>query len=92
MIAAATDWLSRYDALLAPSAPAGAPAGLDGTGDPSCCTLASLLGAPAITLPVARDAHGMPLGLQLVAPAGDDARLLAVAAWCEERLPFAGLV
>jgi Asp-tRNA(Asn)/Glu-tRNA(Gln) amidotransferase A subunit family amidase len=34
----------------------------------------------------------MPLGLQLVAPAGDDARLLAVAAWCEERLPFAGLV
>jgi Asp-tRNA(Asn)/Glu-tRNA(Gln) amidotransferase A subunit family amidase len=22
----------------------------------------------------------------------DDARLLAVAAWCEERLPFAGLV
>ena len=92
MIAAATDWLSRYDALLVPSAPAGAPAGLDGTGDPSCCTLASLLGAPAITLPVARDAHGMPLGLQLVAPAGDDARLLAVAAWCEERLPFAGLV
>ena len=92
MIAAATDWLSRYDALLVPSAPAGAPAGLDGTGDPSCCTLASLLGAPAITLPVARDAHGMPLGLQLVAPAGDDAHLLAVAAWCEERLPFAGLV
>jgi Asp-tRNA(Asn)/Glu-tRNA(Gln) amidotransferase A subunit family amidase len=92
MIAAATDWLSHYDALLVPSAPAGAPAGLEGTGDPSCCTLASLLGAPAITLPVARDAHGLPLGLQLVAPAGDDARLLAVAAWCEEHLPFAGLV
>jgi Asp-tRNA(Asn)/Glu-tRNA(Gln) amidotransferase A subunit family amidase len=92
MIAAATDWLSRYDALIVPSAPAGAPASLDGTGDPSCCTLASLLGAPAITLPVARDAHGMPLGLQLVAPAGDDARLLALAAWCEAHLPFAGLV
>jgi amidase len=92
MIAAATDWLSRYDALLVPSTPAGAPASLDATGDPSCCTLASLLGAPAITLPVALDAHGMPLGLQLVAPAGDDARLLAVAAWCEERLPFTGLV
>ncbi len=92
MIAAATDWLSRYDALLVPSAPAGAPASLEGTGDPSCCTLASLLGAPAITLPVALDARGMPLGLQLVAAADDDARLLAVAAWCEARLPFAGLV
>jgi len=92
MIAASTDWLSRYDALIVPSAPDGAPAGLDGTGDPACCTLASLLGAPAITLPVARDARGMPLGLQLVAPAGDDARLLALAAWCEAHLPFAGLV
>ena len=28
----------------------------------------------------------------LVAPAGDAVRLLAVAAWCEQRLPFAGLV
>lgn len=92
MIAAATDWLSRYDALIVPSAPSGAPAGLGTTGDPSCCTLASLLGAPAITLPVALDPRGLPLGLQLVAPAGEDARLLAVASWCEARLPFAGLV
>jgi amidase len=91
MIAAATAWLSHYDALIAPPTTGAAPAGLDSTGDPSCCTLASLLGAPAITLPVARDARGLPLGLQLVAPAGDDARLLSVAAWCEARLPFAGL-
>jgi Asp-tRNA(Asn)/Glu-tRNA(Gln) amidotransferase A subunit family amidase len=34
----------------------------------------------------------MPIGVQLVAPAHDDARLLAVAAWCESHLPFAGLV
>ena len=92
MIAAAADWLGRYDALLVPSAPAGAPAGLARTGDPSCCTLASLLGAPAITLPVALDAGGLPLGAQLVAPAGHDAALLGVAAWCEARLPFRGLL
>jgi Asp-tRNA(Asn)/Glu-tRNA(Gln) amidotransferase A subunit family amidase len=92
MIAAAADWLGRYDALLVPSAPAGAPAGLAKTGDPSCCTLASLLGAPAITLPVALDANGLPLGAQLVAPAGHDAALLGVAAWCEARLPFTGLL
>jgi Asp-tRNA(Asn)/Glu-tRNA(Gln) amidotransferase A subunit family amidase len=91
-IAAATDWLSRYDALIAPPTTGSAPAGLDSTGDPSCCTLASLLGAPAITLPIARDARGLPLGMQLMAPPGDDARLLAVASWCERQLPFAGLV
>jgi Asp-tRNA(Asn)/Glu-tRNA(Gln) amidotransferase A subunit family amidase len=91
MIAAATDWLSHYDALIAPPTTGAAPAGLDGTGDPSCCTLASLLGAPAITLPVGCDARGLPLGMQLLAAPGEDARLLAVAAWCEARLPFEGL-
>lgn len=92
MIAAGSDWLVRYDALLVPPAPAAAPQGLAGTGDPSCCTLASLLGAPAIVLPVARDAGGLPLGLQLVAAPGRDAAVLDVAAWCEARLPFTGLV
>lgn len=92
MIATAVDWLGQYDALLAPSAPAGAPEGLGTTGDPSCCSFASLLGAPALTLPIARDTHGLPLGLQLMAPPGADSRLLGVAAWCEAHLPFAGLV
>jgi Asp-tRNA(Asn)/Glu-tRNA(Gln) amidotransferase A subunit family amidase len=91
MIAGGLDWLANFDALLVPAAPAGAPEGLQKTGDPSCCTLASLLGAPAITLPVGRDAKGLPLGAQLVAAPGADAHLLAVAAWCEARLPFAGL-
>jgi Asp-tRNA(Asn)/Glu-tRNA(Gln) amidotransferase A subunit family amidase len=92
MIALAADWLSNYDALIAPPAPAGAPRGLDGTGDPSCCTLASLLGAPAITLPIGLDASGLPLGMQLVANPGSDDGLLAIAAWCEDLLPFGGLV
>jgi Asp-tRNA(Asn)/Glu-tRNA(Gln) amidotransferase A subunit family amidase len=91
MIAVALDWLANFDALLVPSAPAGAPEGLQKTGDPSCCTLASLLGAPAITLPVGRDGSGLPLGAQLVAAPGADAQLLAVAAWCEARLPYAGI-
>jgi amidase len=91
MIAAATDWLARYDALLAPPTTGTAPEGLASTGDPGCCTLASLLGAPAVTLPVARAANGLPLGLQLVGVPGGDDHLLAVAAWCEPRLPFAGL-
>jgi Asp-tRNA(Asn)/Glu-tRNA(Gln) amidotransferase A subunit family amidase len=92
MITAATDWIGHYDAVIAAPAPAAAPEGLDSTGDPSCCTLASLLGAPAITLPIGFDAGRLPLGMQLFASPGNDAKLLAVAAWCEARLPFRGLV
>jgi len=85
-----TDWCTGFDAVLSPAAPAAAPKGLDTTGDPSCCTLWSLLGFPAITIPVGLVA-GMPIGMQLAAAAGADDRLLSVAAWCESRLPFRGL-
>lgn len=91
MIACARDWLGHFDALLVPSAPGAAPRGLHATGDPACCTLASLLGAPALSLPVGLNAARLPLGAQLVAAPGADEALLAVAAWCEARLPFAGL-
>ncbi|HEY8244356.1 MAG TPA: amidase [Casimicrobiaceae bacterium] len=87
MIATATSWLAPFDALCAPSAPGPAPEGLGTTGDPSCCTLASLLGFPAISLPVGRSAGGLPLGMQLVGLAGDDDDLLSVARWCEAGLP-----
>ena len=80
MIAGATAWLASFDALVVPPAPGPAPSGLGTTGDPSCCTLASLLGFPAITLPIALTAERLPLGLQLVGIAGDDDALLAVAA------------
>ncbi len=87
MIAGALAWLSSYDALVAPPAPGPAAEGLDTTGDPSCCTFASLVGAPALTLPVGRAPNGLPVGMQLVGRPGEDGALLAVAAWCEARLP-----
>jgi Asp-tRNA(Asn)/Glu-tRNA(Gln) amidotransferase A subunit family amidase len=90
-IAFFTHWFEGFDAVLAPSAPGPAPRGLATTGDPSCCTLWSLLGFPAITLPVGL-AQRMPVGLQLAGPAGCDDSLLAVAAWCGARLSFRGLV
>jgi Asp-tRNA(Asn)/Glu-tRNA(Gln) amidotransferase A subunit family amidase len=91
-IAALTAWIGEYDAIIAPPAPGPAPEGLDATGDPSCCTLWSLTGFPAITLPIGLAPNGLPLGMQLAAPAGRDDALLAIAAWCESRLPFKGLV
>ena len=92
LIAAATEWLAPFDAVACPPAPSVAPADLTQTGDPACCTLWSLLGFPAVCLPIAAAANGLPLGLQLAAIAGGDERLLAVARWCEARLPFVGLV
>jgi Asp-tRNA(Asn)/Glu-tRNA(Gln) amidotransferase A subunit family amidase len=41
----------RYDAILTPAAPSAAPKGLASTGDPSFCTLWTLCGMPALSLP-----------------------------------------
>ena len=82
------DWLSNFDAVLGAPATGEAPASLATTGDPACCTLWSLLGFPAITIPVGLGAKGLPLGAQLAAPQGADDRLLAVAAWCERAVGF----
>ncbi|MEO8674042.1 MAG: amidase [Casimicrobiaceae bacterium] len=90
-IASFAHWLSGFDAVISPPATGGAPEGLDATGDPAFCTLWSLLGFPAISIPIGLDGKGLPLGMQIVAPAGADNRVLDVAAWCESRLPFAGL-
>jgi len=46
----------------------------------------NLLDLCAICLPVGRDAAGMPVGLQLVAPRGDDEALLGAALAVEEAL------
>ncbi|MET0440947.1 MAG: amidase [Casimicrobiaceae bacterium] len=89
-IAFFTGWLDEYDAVLAPSAPSTAPRGLDTTGDPSCCSLWSLLGFPAISIPAGL-VDGLPIGLQLAAPQGRDDSLLSAAVWCEERIAFRGL-
>ncbi len=71
------------DLLLTPAAPGAAPASLKTTGDPLFNRPWQLLGCPCLTLPCGLDANGLPLGLQLVARPGDDARLFAAAAWVE---------
>jgi amidase len=86
-----TEWLEGIDAVVSPPARGTAPAGLESTGDPACCTLWTLLGFPAISIPIACARNGLPLGMQLSAPQEADDRLLAVAAWCEARIPFAPL-
>jgi Asp-tRNA(Asn)/Glu-tRNA(Gln) amidotransferase A subunit family amidase len=91
MIAALTEWLVPFDAIVSPAAAGPAPADLTQTGDPAYCTLWSLTSFPAISIPIGLAPNGLPLGLQLAAAQGQDAALLAVAQWCETRLPFKGL-
>jgi Asp-tRNA(Asn)/Glu-tRNA(Gln) amidotransferase A subunit family amidase len=71
----------RYDAILTPAAPGTAPKGLGSTGDPSFCTLWTLAGLPALSLPLLHGSNGMPLGVQLVGRRHFDARLLRTARW-----------
>ncbi|MBE0605311.1 MAG: amidase [Deltaproteobacteria bacterium] len=74
-----------HDAILTPATTGEAPVGLESTGSPIFCTIWTLCGMPAITLPMMQGAHGMPIGVQLVGARGDDARLLRTARWLVNR-------
>ncbi|MFQ5955113.1 MAG: amidase [Kiloniellales bacterium] len=80
------DVFNEFDAILTPAAPGEAPVGLESTGNPVFCTLWTLCGTPAITLPLFEGSNGMPIGAQLVGQRGDDARLLRTAQWLLRRL------
>ena len=70
----------RYDAIITPAATGEAPP-LETTGSPIFCTLWTYCGLPAITVPLLTGRNGLPIGVQLVGPNGDDARLLRTARW-----------
>ena len=70
----------RYDAFVTLGACGAAPIGLGTTGNTIMNVTASLLGVPALTLPVLSD-EGLPLGLQLLGGQNRDADLFAVAVW-----------
>ena len=69
-----------YDALLTLAAPGEAPLGLSSTGDAVFSVIWTLMGVPAITLPMLVGENGLPIGIQLIGAKGEDAKLLAIAA------------
>ncbi|MSQ60624.1 MAG: amidase [Betaproteobacteria bacterium] len=83
--------LEDHDAIVTPPAADEAPT-LESTGDPSLCTLWTLLGVSAITIPTGLGPNGLPLGVQIIGNPGESNHLLSTAAWCERRAGFKGLV
>jgi Asp-tRNA(Asn)/Glu-tRNA(Gln) amidotransferase A subunit family amidase len=79
-------FMERYDAILTPAALGTAPKGLGSTGDPSFCTLWTLLGLPALSVPLLQGSNGLPLGVQLVGRKNFDARLMRTARWMVKQL------
>tara|TARA_B100001123_G_scaffold15100_1_gene17178 strand:- start:4234 stop:5667 length:1434 start_codon:yes stop_codon:yes gene_type:complete len=83
-----------YDLLLSPTAPTTAfPLG-DKTGDPmlmylnDVCTIPSnLAGHPSMSVPFGTGDDGLPIGVQVLAPALDEATMFRAAAVLEEAAP-----
>jgi Asp-tRNA(Asn)/Glu-tRNA(Gln) amidotransferase A subunit family amidase len=79
------------DVLLAPAVPDEAPEGIQQSGDPSYCVPWTLLHTPSLAVPVCNGPHGLPIGVQLIARIGDDARLLAAGRALEAALQAEGV-
>lgn len=77
---------TSVDVLLTPATPAPAPRDLGTTGDARFQSPWTHAGVPAIALPSGLSQSGLPLGIQLLAPALQEERLLRVARWCEAAL------
>ncbi len=80
---ATRDLFAHCDVLLVPSAPGTAPETLESTGDSRFNRLWTLLGLPCVNVPGHYGENGLPLGLQVVAPFGQDALTLQAAHWIE---------
>ncbi|MEQ1617571.1 MAG: Asp-tRNA(Asn)/Glu-tRNA(Gln) amidotransferase subunit GatA [Terricaulis sp.] len=89
------DVFAEVDAILTPATPSAAFALGEKSGDPVAMYLndiftvtANLAGLPALALPAALDAQGLPLGLQVIGRALDEESVLAVAAALEKAAGF----
>ena len=89
------DAFAEVDAILTPATPSAAFALGEKSGDPVAMYLndiftvtANLAGLPALALPAACDAQGLPLGLQVIGRALDEESVFAVAAAVEKAANF----
>ncbi|HWQ56345.1 MAG TPA: amidase [Bryobacteraceae bacterium] len=79
----------EVDVLATPATPSAAPCDLSTTGDAAFNTPFSVLGVPAITVPMPRQSGQMPLGLQLSGRYHAETTLFALALAYEQHAPRA---
>jgi Asp-tRNA(Asn)/Glu-tRNA(Gln) amidotransferase A subunit family amidase len=77
-----------FDAVVSLPAFGEAPRGLSFTGRAEYCAPWTLLGVPALSLPIGFGHNGLPLGLQIVGAYRQDGLLLRAAKWIELTLGF----
>ena len=75
----------HYDAILAPAAPGQAPKGLETTGRAIFNGMWTLMGVPAVSVPLLTGADGLPIGVQVIGRRGTDAKVLQAAEWLWQR-------
>jgi Asp-tRNA(Asn)/Glu-tRNA(Gln) amidotransferase A subunit family amidase len=74
-----------FDGSITLAAPGGAPKGLESTGNAAFTVPTSLLGIPAVTLPLF-EIDGMPLGLQVFGFFNEDALAFAISGWLRDQV------
>jgi Asp-tRNA(Asn)/Glu-tRNA(Gln) amidotransferase A subunit family amidase len=84
--AAAGTLFAEVDVLLSLSATGPAPASLASTGDPRFNRLWTDLGTPCVNVPAYLAPGNLPVGVQVIAPYGQDGRALAAARFLEKAL------
>jgi Asp-tRNA(Asn)/Glu-tRNA(Gln) amidotransferase A subunit family amidase len=84
--AACASWFDGVDVLLTPSAPDEPPQGYGSTGASTFNRAWTLLGTPCVGVPGCTGVNGRPMGLQMIAPAGQDALCLAAGELLETAL------
>jgi Asp-tRNA(Asn)/Glu-tRNA(Gln) amidotransferase A subunit family amidase len=76
----------RCDAIITPSACGEAVADLESVSNSAFNRVWTLMRGPCLTIPAFTGPNGMPVGLQVVGPAGEDDRTIALADWIAARL------
>lgn len=82
---------SKYDVIIGPTAPTTAFKIGEKSENPlemylsDICTVpVNIAGVPAISVPIAKDSKGLPIGIQIIGKAFDEKTILRVARKCEE--------
>jgi Asp-tRNA(Asn)/Glu-tRNA(Gln) amidotransferase A subunit family amidase len=84
--AALAETFMQAEVLLTFSAPGAAPKGLASTGNTRFNRLWTLMGVPCVNVPAYVADGGLPVGVQVIAPFGADAKALAAARFVEASL------